>query len=187
MSLDTLVATIAEVVQAEDSDEVETSSPADTTTAPIEMTLPDSKVVKKKGRPGIHTKEGRVYFLKTEVEEIRKDPASFLQWMKDTYAVSDARYSELKDNNVNVDSDGEISYTLHGEILEVLNRAEEIIKMHPGRDVMFDISKQKLVAPTHSKYQKPTVERITINGKQFDSTTFQEFNPNIIYVYLTIR
>ena len=151
------------------------------------MTLPVSKVAKKKGRPGIHTKEGRVYFLKSEVEEIRKNPSTFLDWMKDTYAVSDTRYTELANNKINVDSNGEIAYTLHGEILEVLNRAEEICKMHPGRDITFDISKQKLVAPTHVAYVKPITERVSINGKEFDSTTFQEFNPNIIYVYLTIR
>jgi hypothetical protein len=182
MSLDTLVATIAEVVQEEDAEAVETSS----TPAPIEMTLPVSKVAKKKGRPSLHTKTGRVYFLKSEIEEIRKNPATFIEWMKDTYAVSDARYTELTNNKVNIEPE-ELCYTLHGEILEVLNRAEEICKMHPGRDITFDISKQKLVAPTHVAYVKPTTEKVSINGKSYDSTTFQEFSPSVIYVYLTIR
>jgi len=181
MSIETLVQTIEEVVQAEDTDEVESTSPA-----PIEMTLPETKLIKKKGRPGIHTKEGRVYFLKTEVDEIRNNPNSFLEWMRDTYAISDTRYAELTNNKVNIEPE-ELSYTLHGEILEVLARAEEICKMHPNSDITFDISKQKLVAPTSKAYVQPQSEKVTINGKEFNSTTFQEFNPNIIYVYLTVR
>jgi len=186
MSLDTLVATIEDIVQTEEAEADTTEVVEAVIPSAIELVVPEAKVTKKKGRPQVHSKEGRVYFLRNEVEEIRKDPQAFMDWMHDTYAIADSRYTELANNKVIIEPE-ELAYTLHGEILEVLSQAEAIVKMHPGKEISFEISKQKLVAPTHANYIKPVMEKVTINGKPFDSITFQEFNPNIIYVYLTIR
>ena len=196
MSLESLIAVIGEV----NTEETDTDQNADDETyislAPNEVVAeeaaeatqeaPEAVVLgKKKGRPGIHSKEGRVYFLKDEVEKIRQDPGVFVEWMKNTYTPSDERLNETASGNIDVYSD-EIAYTLHGPILEVLKRAEEIALLYPNKEVSFEISKQKLVAPTNNLYSKPTMETVEVNGKKYESITFQEFSPHTIYVYLTI-
>jgi hypothetical protein len=178
MSLDTLVATIEELT----IQEIESED----TPVPIALSVVKFNALKKKGRPGVHTKEGRVYFLKEEIEQIRKDPTAFAEWMQETYRIADTRYAELVNNKVNLDSNG-LSFTLHGSILEVLSRAEAITEMFADREVLFEISKQRLVAPTSAVYVAPTTKVVEINQKMYTAIVSQEFNPEIIYVYLTIK
>lgn len=142
-----------------------------------------SKPKRSKGRPNIHPFAGRAYLLKDEINLAMNDKKSFVKLMEETYAVSDQRRSELGDI---ANPTKELSFTIHGPIIEVIDQLHRLRAIY-GSKTKINISKERMVAPTHKLYLQPIVEVIgTKDNKTIAKKIFEEFRSDNIYGYVVI-
>lgn len=156
-----------------------------------EIILEENTPKNGKGRPNIHPFAGRTYLLKDERQKALEDPASFIEQMTETYALTDERKTALSEAGL-LKSDKELSFTVNGPIDMVLNQVNSIVELYSGRDdvaeVVPNISKERMVAPSSKLYIKPTMENAgtTKSGKAIQKRVFEEYSPSRIYGYVTV-